>query len=70
MTDKEYPLDKIHQVVVHQLRNAADEIENGHGLVSDFDYDEETDEYLEEMGSTMSSTERTVTLELEYLLPE
>lgn len=67
------PLALIHQTAVHQLRHAAEEIEDGDGLVMDFDYDEETDDYYEEMGagiSTQVSTERTVTLELTFLLPE
>lgn len=67
------PLAFIHQTVAHQLEHSVEEIEDGDGLVVDFDYDEEVDDYIPEMGNGTSgtvSTERTVTLELTYLLPE
>lgn len=64
----------IEQAVIHQLEHSADKIENGDGVVVDFDYDEEVDEYYEEMGKMIppedSKKERTVTLELTYILPE
>lgn len=69
MTD---PLRYIHETTVHQLGRAVEDIESGDGLVIDFDYDQEVDDYIEDMGgvSVSRSTERTVTLELTYLLPE
>lgn len=65
------PLAYIHQTAAHQLRHAADEIENGDGLVTDFDYDEEVQEDF--IGPPMNikiQEERIVTVELTYLLPE
>lgn len=68
-----HPLQYINATVAHQLRVAIDRIEEGQGLVVDFDYDEEVDDYMEEIGAGIEgdvSTERTVTIELEMLLPE
>jgi hypothetical protein len=67
------PLDYIHETAIHQLRNAADDIECEDGIVADFDYDEETDDYFPMMAGGVRgevSTERTVTLEITYILPE
>jgi len=64
------PLDYIHQTTVHQLEHAADEIEDGDGLVADFDYEEELEWSENSMMGTRSLDMRTVTLELTYILPE
>lgn len=69
MTD---PLRYLHEAAVHQLRESADAIENGEGLVRNFDYDEEL------LGDTMqvgqmeieTFSSREVTMEITYLLPE
>lgn len=59
------------QAVAHQLRNAADKIEDGHGVVSDFDYDECT-EYMTKptVENRHPPGTRIVTIDLEFLLPE
>jgi hypothetical protein len=65
------PLAYIHQAVCHQLRHAGEDIENGDGLVVDFDYDEEIEvDYLTDNHMSPVMSERIVTLELTYLLPE
>lgn len=66
------PMDYTHQTVVHQLNEAKKHIE-GDGIVTEFDYDEEIDEYYDQMGAGVpvnTSEERTVTMELEFILPE
>jgi hypothetical protein len=65
------PMDYIHQTVVHQLRHAADKIENSDGIVADFDYDEDLQTDDVDIGSnhhTMS--QRNVELNLQFILPE
>ena len=67
------PLAYLHQATVHQLQEAAEDIEGRGGVVADFDYEEEPPEVE---GGTMGRSEivtkspRVVTLELTYLLPE
>jgi hypothetical protein len=65
-------MENLNQTVVHQLREAANKIENGNGIVSDFDYEEEVHETSLEssLGNNTSYKERSCQMELEFLLPE
>lgn len=68
---KGQPLRMIEQAVECQLDNALSDIRDNDGIVTDFHYDQETDDYYDNVGSVaVSQTEREVTLELTYMLPE
>lgn len=61
----------LRQVAEHQIRHTLHDLEFNGAVVTDFDYDEETDfevEPTQENPAPPSCT--TVTLELTYLLPE
>jgi hypothetical protein len=66
------PMDYIHQTVVHQLRHAADKIENSDGIVADFDYDEDlqTDDIGVGANTHTTMSQRNVELNLQFILPE
>jgi hypothetical protein len=62
----------LNATVVHQLRRAADKIENGDGIVADFDYDEDlqTDDIGVGANTHTTMSQRDVELNLEFILPE